>query len=87
MNVEGMFRGWNFSRSKHTITSKDGKHCLWVCNGFLHFSDYTSTYNNAEPLLDGLNIFERWKVWREYKREKRRRSLENINKLTEGDNG
>lgn len=62
---------WIFD--KFCISSPDKKYCLWVANGFTYFEDHFRTYEEND-LLSLLTLWQRYKFWRMYKREKRLRS-------------
>lgn len=69
--VEGMFSGWVFE--DYTVRQPSGRYSLWTATGFLFFRDY-----QGGPLVNPLNLWERWVVWRELKKERRRRAIKNL---------
>lgn len=62
----GFFSDWIFTN--YIIISPDMKYRLWVRNGFLSFGDYDNS-----NLIDMASLWDKWLLWREYKRECRRR--------------
>ena len=67
VGIEGIFADWDFS--DHYVIKND-KSALWVCSGFSFFKDYWGA-----PFLIGFGLIDRWRLWREYRREVRRRAL------------
>lgn len=74
--MKNMFESWIIDG--YYIQSPDGRHKLWVANGFTFFED-----KGAEPLISGLNLYDKWLIWREYKKELRRRSKRAIREFRE----
>jgi hypothetical protein len=64
--IQTRFHDWRFSGGGYTATSPDEKYCLWI-SGFLSFGDY----NSRKPFLAGLSWPEKWKLYREIKREQK----------------
>ncbi len=66
MKIEkGFFKDWEITSFR---AEYDG-YALWTANGFLLFTDV----GGAKELLSLCNYWERKKLWRELKREKRER--------------
>lgn len=74
---DGLFRNWQFGN----YTIRHGDYCLWTCNGFAFFKDDDNHGGARTPLLRGLGPITRWRIWREYKRERRRRCLKAIGEM------
>ncbi len=72
MKIEGMFKDWEIWHYK--ATSKDW-HCLWISNGFLHFSDHHNFTKGQKSFLLWFWFFERYKLREELRAEIRRRAL------------
>jgi hypothetical protein len=53
--------------------SPDGKYRLWVASGFLFFSDNEAFYPR-ETLITGIRLWQKYKIWREFCRERRNRA-------------
>lgn len=82
MNVRGLFREFEFTH--FTAIHREREIVLWVGNGFLGFSDYNSACESGRPFLRGMRLVTRWRLWREYKCELRRRSRRKIEMLANG---
>lgn len=52
----------------YTAKSPDGLYELWIANGFLSFDDYYCHYPK-QTLLTHVNIFQKYKLWKEIKKE------------------
>lgn len=77
MNIQGLFKEWEFN--KHRISYNKNEYCLWVSGGFAFFEDYD---DDCEKLfLIGTSFFLRWAIWKEYKKELRRRTIKAIEDL------
>lgn len=74
MNENNIFSTWKINGYR----AENENHCLWICNGFIFFRDCDSFGNNPKPFLMHLSWFQRYRLWRELKREMRRRSFESI---------
>lgn len=74
------FKDWKIE--EYTMISPDEKYELWICNGFFFFEDYAYALNfrkpKREPLLRGLGIIDRFKLWMEYKKELKIRLREKL---------
>jgi len=69
MNVrKGFFKDWKIGNYYATKTGFS----LWIRNGFSSFEDG----NNEQPFLSLCDYWTRRKLWRELKREKKRRLRE-----------
>ena len=68
--IDGMFAEWHFGPYRVTR----GPFCLWVANGFLSFGDN----DHGAPFLRGYGVWTRWLIWREFKREVRRRAAAQV---------
>lgn len=64
------FKDWTVT--KYTATSPNGKCILWVAGGFLFFKDNGDAQN---AVLIGLSLWQKWKVWRELKKEMTERAF------------
>lgn len=70
MKYQGFFRDWKIGLH----TAEKGKFCVWICNGFWFFDDERNPLiSGQETLLTHIGLFDRWRLWRELKREKERR--------------
>ena len=70
-----IFQDWKIGR--YRLTSPDGKYILWIGGGFICFKDY----DDGQVLVGGLSFWGKYKLWREYKRESKRRSNKFLNDL------
>ena len=68
----GIFSDWEL---KYSAIYK-GKHCLMVGYGFLSFDD--DLYQSRVAFLRGLSLWDRWLLWREWKREMKRRLMKHV---------
>lgn len=66
---DGIFKDFIFSQ--RCIISRDGMNVIWTCNGLTSFGDYHA----SRSFITGLSFWDRWLLWREYKREAKRRLL------------
>lgn len=66
---DGKFKDWEMEN--YTIGNSD--YCLWTANGFLFFYDYYPYYRKVKPFLKSFSFFDRYRIWREYRREYLRR--------------
>lgn len=65
--METVFKNWKIDGYK--AVSNDGRYNLWIANGFFFFEDIDAHFPR-EPLLKGVNILTRYKIWRELCRER-----------------
>lgn len=70
--IDGMFADWAFRA--HTI--ERGPYRLWIANGFMNFRDWKD--GHGAPFLCGVSLWARWRIWREYTREVRRRAAAQV---------
>jgi hypothetical protein len=72
MKVKGMFREWDIGRHIATF----GDYAIWHCNGLMFFRDCDvfEYPDGCQPFVNHMSWFNRWRVYREMNREKRRRS-------------
>jgi hypothetical protein len=70
--MENPFKNW--TTTPYCVISPDAKYCLWIANGFLSFKDYN--HHQGERFLFGMNIYQRWRVWRLLKQEINSRAFE-----------
>lgn len=64
---DGIFSDWEIGYSR---LYKD-KYCLLIGCGFLSFGD--DMYESRTAFLYGLSIWDKWLLWREFRREMKRR--------------
>ena len=70
----GIFKDWIMWNC--VIATPDKKFMLWTTNGFTGFNDYAVATNAKQRnFLGGLSWWDKWLLWREFKREKKRRLL------------
>lgn len=74
--VSGIFRGWEIDH--YTAEHPEKGYKLWIPNGLTFFRDYEGA---SEPFLSGTSFWQRWRIWRELKRERRRRAENRIKEL------
>jgi hypothetical protein len=66
-----LFKDWDIG--SHIAESPYGNHKLWIANGFSFFED------QGRPFVNFLPIWTRWVIWREMKKEIRRRAYQVLN--------
>lgn len=71
--MKTMFKNWTIDG--YTAKSPDRKFELWIGNGFLSFRDHDSHYPKI-TLLQGASLWTRYKIWREFCKEREKRALE-----------
>jgi hypothetical protein len=69
---KGVFKDWKI---EYYRASHEGK-SLWICNGFQFFKD-----EKLKTFLSHLSFFQRYRLWRELKREIRERAQKEITNL------
>lgn len=74
MKYDGFFA--DFELDYYHARNKAIGLCFWTANGFIFFRDDCPIGESCDfkPFLRGLNLWQRWRLWREYKRELLRRA-------------
>lgn len=65
---DGFFKDWVIS--DYEAVHRDGRK-LWVANGFL----FLKSESHRKTTLIGFSLIDRYKLWRELKREVRKRNI------------
>jgi hypothetical protein len=79
--IDGFFREWEIDHyhARLYLSEDDAKPLglrgqprasLWIANGFSFFKDDSG----HPPFLTGMSMWQRWLLWRELVRERRRRA-------------
>lgn len=71
MEKETRFHDWKIDG--YVAYSPDGKYAFWIANGFSFFRDYDPHFPR-QTFLSGVGIWQRWKIWREFCRERKYRA-------------
>lgn len=74
---ETRFKSWKIDG--YTAKSPCGKYELWIANGFMCFDDIGCHYPK-KPLLFKINVFQKYKIWRELVKEIKLRASNFLNK-------
>lgn len=78
LTEQTVFSDWQID-GYHAI-SPDKKYNLWVASGFSFFRD-DHAHSPRETLLAGLGMWERYKIWREFCKERRNRAHKFLSKI------
>lgn len=75
-------QGWKIDG--YRAVSEDGKYALWIANGFLYFKDHEPHYPR-HTLLAGASLIDKYKLWREIKRERKHRLKSFLDNIGQSD--